>query len=75
GEALLCFSQGEYMLSYFGILPEERGKGYGTMALKRILREYFPLILSVDEDSDAYRLYERCGFEPYRYDITFVVGR
>ena len=75
GEALLCYSSGEYMLSYFGILPEVRGKGYGTMALMRILQEYFPLILSVDEDSDAYRLYERCGFEPYRYDITFVVGR
>lgn len=57
------------------LLPEYRGKGYGTQLIKRLqeiaLVEGGSITLNVLQNNPAQRLYERCGFyvteevEPY----------
>ena len=49
------------------VLPESRGKGIGTLMLRRLLasvdEKYEAVSLSVNEENPAVRLYRRLGFE------------
>ena len=75
GQALIVPYEDGYQLTYFGILPDRRRRGLGTEAFSLIRKVYRPLYLSVEEESEAYHLYERCGMEPYRYLISFLIER
>ena len=49
------------------VLPESRGKGIGTLMLRRLLasvdEKYEAVSLSVNEENPAVRLYRRLGFD------------
>ncbi|WP_232324890.1 GNAT family N-acetyltransferase [Halobacillus mangrovi] len=56
------------VLSGMAVLPDDRGKGIGTLLLSEMINEvkkqgYSSMSLSVDPDNDARRLYEKYGFE------------
>lgn len=48
------------------LLPEYRGRGYGTQLIKRLqsvaVEKRLPVTLHVLQGNPAQRLYERCGF-------------
>lgn len=52
------------------VRPEWRGRGVGTLMLKRLLVEadhrHAAVSLSVSDANPAVRLYERCGFVPVK---------
>ncbi|QJC52513.1 GNAT family N-acetyltransferase [Paenibacillus albicereus] len=56
------------------LLPENRGQGIGTQALRRLMGECGasgkPLLLSVNPINPALALYERLGFSPQRKTET-----
>lgn len=59
-------SGGTLLLEHFYILPEQQGRGLGGAVLRRLLDEAddagLPIRLSVLQQSDAARFYERHGF-------------
>jgi len=56
---------GEGELHFVGVVPEERGRGIGTMLVRHACSLGTELSLIVDERNEpAIRLYSACGFEP-----------
>lgn len=64
GGLLLNRTGEEWSIVDFGVLAEERNKGYGTAALEGIIREagVVPIRLQVEAENPAKRLYDRLGF-------------
>lgn len=65
GRLLVYRSEREIRLVDIAVLPEQRGRGFGTLLIRGLLdeaRSDRPVTLHVDKFSRAARLYQRLGF-------------
>ena len=68
----ICRSEGKGSLQNFGVVPEHRGRGLGTVLLRKSLEGFrdagvFRVTLEVTaKNQDAQRLYQRLGFRRLR---------
>ncbi len=65
----------EYLLVYIAVLNEKRGKGLGSVLIKKVFELcHGSIALHVEYDNPARHLYERLGFKSKYAEMRWQKG-